>query len=233
MAAGVLNDKASFDDWALRRILELRRQNPADDAKVMEGIHEFLVPLELDPDQSALWERLRQAAGGTSGGVLKLLQERARMYEKAAMVLALPYSEYESQMKALSEEIEKSPNPLFTNSVPLFLKGRAREFRIQVTLTMVRAAVEYKLHGEKGFQSLADPCGQGPFAFRRFIFQGVDRGFELRSAIDVGDYPQVLVFVEKEGPPFLVDGPRAGQALPPAQFPTELFRRRYGIERRQ
>jgi hypothetical protein len=231
MAAGVLNDKASFDDRASRRILELRQQNPGNDAKVMEGIRQFLGLAEPSPGEEDLWERLMQAAGGTSDGVLQLLQERWRMYERAAVVLALPYPEYESQMKAFSGEVEKSPNPFVTNSVPLFLRGRAREFRIQVVLAMVRAAVEYKLHGEQGLQSVADPCGQGPFGLRRFVFQGVDRGFELKSAFDAGGFQQVLIFVEKEGPPFLIDGPHAGRALPGADSVTEAFRQRYGLQR--
>jgi hypothetical protein len=134
-------------------------------------------------------------------------------------------------MKAFSGEVEKSPNPFVTNSVPLFLRGRAKEFRIQVTSAMVRAAVEYKLHGEQGLQSVTDPCGKGPFAFQRFVFQGVDRGFELKSAFDAGGFQQVLIFVEKEGPPFLIDGPHAGQALPGADSVTEAFRQRYGLQR--
>jgi hypothetical protein len=116
--------------------------------------------------------------------------------------------------------------------VPGFLIARAKEFRNQVVLAMVRAAVEYKLRGEQGLRSVTDPCGQGPFGFRRFLFEGVDRGFELKSASDDGDHPTALIFVEKEGPPFLVDGPRAGQALPPTQSPqsaSERFRERYGI----
>jgi hypothetical protein len=231
MAAAVLNDKASFDNWALRRILELQRQNPGNDAKVMEGIRQFLGLAEPSPGEEDLWEHLMQAAGGTSEGVLQLLQERARMYDRVAVLLALPYPEYESQMKMFSGEVEKSPNPFVTNSVPLFLKGRAKEFRIQVTLAMVRAAVEYKLHGELGLQSVTDPCGKGPFALQRFVFQGVDRGFELKSAFDAGGFQQVLIFVEKEGPPFLIDGPHAGQPLPGADSVTEAFRQRYGLKR--
>jgi hypothetical protein len=163
--------------------------------------------------------------------MLKLLQERARTYERAVVLLTLPYPEYESQKEAFRREAEKTLNPLSTNSVPSFLKARAKEFRIQVVSAMVRAAVEYKSHGKQGLQSVADPCGQGPFAFRRFVFEGVDRGFELRSAFNDGDHPTVLIFVEKEGPPFLVDGPRAGQALAPAVSPDEAFRQRYGIPR--
>jgi len=76
----------------------------------------------------------------------------------------------------------------------------------------VRAGVEYKLHGEPGLQSVTDPCGQGPFAFERFVFEGVDRGFELKSAYTGRGFPEVLVFVEKDGPPFYVNGVKAGQA---------------------
>jgi hypothetical protein len=232
-AAGVLNEKASFGDWASRKILELQRQNPGNDAKVMKGIRHLLGLDEPPPGERDLWKRLTKAAGGTSDGLLKLLQERARMYERVAAVIVLPYSEYENQMKAFSGEIERSPNPFATISIPSFLKARAKEFRIQVVLAMVRAAVEYKLHGEQGLKSVADPCGQGPFAFRRFVFEGVDRGFELRSAFDAGDFPQVLIFVEKAGPLFRVDGRNVGQALAPAVSPDETFRQRYGARQGQ
>jgi hypothetical protein len=134
-------------------------------------------------------------------------------------------------MKPFQGEIEKSPNPFVRETFPGLPKARAKEFRIQVVLAMVRAAVEYRLHGEPGLQSVTDPCGQGPFGFDRFVFQEVDRGFELKSAFDAGDFKQVLIFVEKEGPPFRVDGPRAGQAWPRAVSPTEALQQRYGIPR--
>jgi hypothetical protein len=78
---------------------------------------------------------------------------------------------------------------------------------------MVHAAVEYKLYGQSGFQSVTDPCGSGPFAFRRFIFERVDRGFELTSVYTGGGFPEKLIFVEKAGPPFRGDGPYVGQAV--------------------
>ena len=80
---------------------------------------------------------------------------------------------------------------------------------------MVRAAVEYKLHGEAGLNSVQDPFGNGPFAFQRFVFEGVDRGFELKSAYAGNPYPCALIFVEKEGTPFRTDGPYIGQAVQP------------------
>jgi hypothetical protein len=156
------------------------------------------------------------------------------MYEKAAVLLALPYPEYERRVKEFREEFANRPNPFITNAVYYLLRDGDMEFTGQVVLAMVHAVVEYKLHGEDGLKSVKDPCGQGPFAFRRFIFEGVDRGFELRSTWDVGGYPQVLIFVEKEGPPFTVSGRHPGQAVKPESFqsPTKRFRERYGLHRK-
>jgi len=54
---------------------------------------------------------------------------------------------------------------------------------------------------------------QGPFAFGAFVFDGVDRGFQLKSAYAGLGFPEVLIFVEKDGPPFRVNWKNAGQAL--------------------
>ena len=214
IAAVLPAERSFFYDWTVRKIQELQQQNAGDDAKVMKEISGFLGLTLPDLGQTNRWERIAQAAGGTSDGVLRLLQEHARLYDRVAVFLTLPYSEYETRIKALQQEFEASPNPFINDDFPVFLQARVREFRIQVVLAMVRAAVEYKLHGEPGLQSVTDPCGQGPFGFRRFVFKGVDRGFELKSALYPGSFQQVLIFVEKEGPTFLVDGPRAGQARP-------------------
>jgi hypothetical protein len=41
----------------------------------------------------------------------------------------------------------------------------------------------------------------------------------------------LLIFVEKDGPPFYVDGPKAGQAVQNVQASEQdAFRRRYGLE---
>jgi len=75
------------------------------------------------------------------------------------------------------------------------------------------------LHGEPGLQSVTDPCGQGPFAFERFVLEGVDRGFELKSAYEGRGFQEVLIFVEKDGPAFQVTGKNAG--LAPAKSSTK------------
>ncbi len=229
LAACVPTEKSFFQDWLLRKILELQKENPGNDAKVMEDLHQLFRSFE-DPQrgETDFWERLSQAAGSTSDGVIKLIHDYEQVYQRIAVLLALPYREYESQVKEFSVEVQKSPNPFISARFAGLLKFPAREFTILVDLAMVRAAVEYKLHGEAGLKSVMDPCGKGPFAFQRFVFEGVDRGFQLKSAYGGGEFTEVLIFVEKEGTPFRVAGPQVGQALENVSQ-AEAFRRRYGI----
>jgi len=227
MAACIPMEKSSFLGWLTDKILELQKENPGNDATVMAGIRELIAsagfegtdegqPIQARPN---FWEQVTKAAEGTSEGVVKLLRDEELLYERLAEIMALPQPEYDSQAKQFSAEIQKSTNPFqkSTNpfvslTFPAFEKARQREFAILVELAMVRAAVAYKLHGEPGLKSVTDPCGQGPFGFERFVSEGVDRGFELRSAYAGRGFPEVLIFVENDGPPFYVNGVKAGQA---------------------
>src|SRR5439155_24747515 len=91
-------------------------------------------------------------------------------------------------------------------------KCRAREYVVLIRQAQVRAAVELKLRGLEAFRSINDLLGSGLFALCRFNFEGVDRGFELRSAYE-GKYPNSLIFVKKDGPPFRLEGPNAGKPV--------------------
>ena len=79
---------------------------------------------------------------------------------------------------------------------------------------MVRAAIENELHGDAGLKIVMDPCGNGPFTLQRFIFEHVDRGFELKSAYNRGKGLDAFIFIEKDGPPFYIMGDRVGQPMP-------------------
>ena len=223
VAGCVPGEKALSQDWMLRRIDELQRANPGDDAKVMAGIRELFAPmfdvliqrwLKEKNEEAGWWEQLVRAAGGTSQGVAKLVRDLEPFNQKLTGVLALPYGEYQEQMKQLKAETQPSSNPLLGLGLTFWESSGDKEFKGQVNVAILRAALAYKLHGQAALQSVTDPCGQGPFGFRRFIFQGVDRGFELKSACPLNPWPYVMIFVEKEGPLFYTDGRYAGQARP-------------------
>jgi hypothetical protein len=215
---------SAFYDWQVNKIRELQKAYPKDEAKVMAGFHDCGVVTAFDfVGYTNFWPRLVAASRGTSEGVLKLLREEKPLFSRMARIMALPQPEYETQAKQFLADIHESPNP-FIGVFNLYLSGlvlgggpniqvREREFKAQAQLAMVHAAVEYKLHGESGLKSVMDPFGNGPFAFQQFMFKGVDRGFELKSAYAGADAPFVMIFVEKPGPAFQISGPDAGKAI--------------------
>jgi hypothetical protein len=221
VAACIPSEKA-LGDWALTRLVDLQKTYPGDDAKVMAEYRDSgLVTAMSSVGYTDFWPRLLAASGGTSAGVLKLLRETEPLFPRLAEILGLPQPEYEIQAKQFTADVRLSKNP-FWSAVDVFTgwdfgKGRvpprATEFRAQAYLAIVHAAVEYKLHGESGLKSVMDPFGNGPFGFRRFLFKGVDRGFELRSAYTGVQAPFVMIFVEKQGPVFQISGADAGKAV--------------------
>jgi hypothetical protein len=212
VATAIATEKLVFADWLANKIRELQQENPGNDTKVMEAIRGY-----ADDDRDTnVWQRIVIASGGTSDGVLKLLHEMEPLYPRLAKIMTLPLPEYEDQIQKFAAEIRKSQNPLVSCAFPnSFQSPRRREIRSQLQQSMVRAAVEYKLHGEAGLKSVMDPCGNGPFAFQRFVFEGVDRGFELKSTYPGLGSPCALIFVEKEGTPFNIEEPHIGQAVKP------------------
>lgn len=215
----IQTEKAFFIGWLERKIVAAQTANPGNDGAVMAGIHELVTSMEGPPEgqtnapQQNTWERLNRAAGGTSDGVLRLLHETTALYDRFAVILELPLSQYEEAAQQFSAEIEGSKNPLASLGFPAVLKCRQKEFAILEELAMVRAAIEFKLRGEEGFKSVNDPCGQGPFEFERFVFGGIDRGFEIKSAYAGRGYQEALIFVEKDGVPFHINGPKIGQPV--------------------
>ena len=210
-------ENALFLDWLVGKIVELQRKHPGDDAKVMAETRDLITSLDnpeggqTNQPQQNLWSQVTKAAGGTSEGIIKLLHNN--LYKRLPTIMALPLRDYEDQIKQFDSEVQNSANPFVALTFPSIMKCRAKEFAALAELAMVRAGVEYKLNGEAGLKGVTDPCGQGPFELQRFKFQGVDRGFELKSAYNGRGFQEVLIFVEKDGPPFHVAGAKAGEPV--------------------
>jgi hypothetical protein len=232
VAAAMMSEKFLGPDWLANKIRKLQQENPGNDSKVMEAIREdesmqgFYYGNKYNGNEEKrdtnIWQRIFVASGGTSDGLLKLVRDLEPLYPRLARIMTLPQPECEDQIQKFAAEVQKSQNPLVPVAFPIPnpLQLRHRELRSQLQLAMVRAAVEYKLHGESGLKSVMDPFGKGPFDFQRFVFEGVDRGFELTSAytgIFAVGVPYALIFVEKEGPSFYIDGgpQRMGKAVQP------------------
>ena len=220
--AACLPSEKALGDWLLKKLLDLKKAFPGDDAKVMAEFRDSgTVAAMTSVGYTNFWPRLVAASGGASDGVVRLLTETQPLFARLAEIMTLPQAEYEARAKEFTKDVRFSENP-FWPAFDVFtgwdlggprVPPRANEFRAQAQLAMVHAAVEYKLHGETGLKNVTDPFGDGPFAFRRFKFKGVDRGFELRSAYQGPAAPFVIIFVEKRGPVFQISGADAGKPV--------------------
>jgi hypothetical protein len=207
---------ACLADWAQAKVVELRRKYPDDDARVLDSFRGVFEDTgDNGQKDTNAWPAILKASGGTSEGFLRLVRELKPLDLRLAAIAALPVSEFEAQAAQFSSELAKSTNPVVRDVFPSVRPARAKEFAILDELAMFRAAVGYELHGQAGLQSVMDPYGNGPFEFQRFIFNGEDRGFELNSAYRGRGFPEVMIFVEKDGPPFYVIGPHAGKPVSP------------------
>ena len=221
--AACMQSERELCRWLETKVLELQKAHPHDDAKVLAEYRDSgLVVAMESAGLRDFWPKLMAASGGTSEGVLKLIHETEALFPRVAEIMALPQPDYEVQAKQFVADHQIARNPLLAMLDALFdglvlgqqrFPVRPREFRAQAELAMVHAAAEYRLHGEAGLKSVMDPFGNGPFVYRRFLFKGADRGFELKSAYAGAEAPFMMIFVEKQGPAFEVIGPDAGKAI--------------------
>ncbi len=219
VAESVTQKEMKMGDWMLRKIEYERRTHPGADVKILEDVVNLLEQAMEKPSGQRL-PGITNAAGGSVDGLIKLANELPAYYQRVAQVVALPYPEFEKQAAKLHDEVEASPNPLVRLFIPGLDKARAKEDEILAKLAMVRAAAEYKLHGEAGAKKVLDPSGTGPFELQPFFFQGERRGIKLTSAFRGRGWPETLIFVEKDGPPFVLEGKNAGEPDPlPAAKP--------------
>jgi hypothetical protein len=204
---------AGFPEWLVRMFHGLKKQYPDDDAKVIATISDVFTNSGDGEQVSNRWPKMVAASGGTSDGMVKLVEDLRPLYARLTEIEALPLAQYEEEMKQFSADLEKNTNPFAHELLSALVKCRPREFTDLAELAMVQAGVAYKVHGPEAFRNVIDPCGQGPFDFQRFILNGVDRGFELSSPYSGQGFQAVLIFVETDGPSFIVDMKRAGQPV--------------------
>jgi len=215
-------EKGSFYDWYAAKVREFQAETPSDDAQVLANVRALFARTlnEGASNEGAantdLVENVIAYSGGTSAGLLARLKEIEPLFAEMTAFLGRPYAQYASAAKAFDEKIRQHPNPLVSQLFPAVAKARAKEFPILVKLAMIRAAVEYRLHGQAGFEQVTDPCGSGPFRLERLEVAPSDRGFVVKSKLNLRGFDEVLVFADPSGPPVQVDGKNAGKPLPKA-----------------
>jgi hypothetical protein len=205
-------EKYSFPGWIIRQVKEFQMSADGED-KALSQMRELLRTSLVDGDKSDpdLADKVIAAAGGTTEGLIRYAQELHALYDEVAVIMTLPHAEFVSRIKVFNEKVEKHPNLLVHMFFAVFENCRNKEFGAEISLAMLRAGIEYRLAGREAATRVQDPVFKEPFGIRRFQFEGVDRGFELSSKFKGRGFDEVLIFAEKDGPPFQVIGKNAGK----------------------
>ncbi|MDB6052576.1 MAG: hypothetical protein JWN25_99 [Verrucomicrobiales bacterium] len=215
MASSIPVEKILCEDWFLRKIQEIQTEFPGNDQKALESLS--VVLREILTNENGKKEDsevdIIKAAGSTTAGLISYTQELSPFYAETERVMNLPYPEFKGVAEALDKQLSSHPNILVRNFLPSIAKARNKEFRAIANRSMLHAALQYRLDNSNGLASVQDPFGNGPFVASRFAFEGADRGFKLKSALDIKDSEVSYLFVEKPGSAFQVQGPRIGQAV--------------------
>jgi hypothetical protein len=192
----------------MRGIDEARARSLPEE-ETLKLVHDLVK--RMSSEDPTLAERIIEAAGGTSAGVQEYIRQVDPLYDEADALMKLPYDQFLTAIKAFNEQVNNHPNLLVHVFFPLFENCRLKQFAVEVRSAMLEAAVAYRENGPAGLETVLDPVGQKPFEFRRFVLDGLDRGFELRSTMEARGWVEALIFVERDGRPFRVEGKHAGR----------------------
>jgi hypothetical protein len=216
IAKTIPTENNAFYRYIVRKVNELIATSQGEVGPFWEKFAAFWDPIATDseankgPEPSA--EEVRRVAKDQPSELMKLLDEMPEYYEEIGRIMALPYAEYKEQGPVLFARIESSPNPFIRQFFRVFTNVRPKELAAVVRMEMVRAAAAYKSGGRTGLDGVHDPLAGGPFEFSHVQFEGVDRGFRLKSKERIRDFDEVMIFLEKPGKPFRLDGKNAGSA---------------------
>jgi hypothetical protein len=211
VADSAAGEKAIGCDWLDGELHEIQARHRGEDQRACQEILRMFdsITASEGTNPPVKWP----ASLKTSDDFIRLQREAQAYYERWAAIMSEPYPGYQAKIEQLSAEVQNSENTIVRLFMPALEKARNREFAIQAKLAMVRAAMEYKIGGEEAFKKVADPFGNGPFAMRPFVMDGEARGFELWSEFAGNGFPETMIFIEKDGAPFYIDGKNAGKPL--------------------
>ena len=130
-----------------------------------------------------------KASGGTTEGLLKLVDAAAVHYDELARIADLRATEFKPALSAFRQKHARE-NPLAVSILPALEGVRFASDRTKARFAMLDAAVAVVSSGPAQLKAIKDPFGDGPFEYRRF-----KGGFELISKLQGKDGTPVNVIV--------------------------------------
>ncbi|PYJ86526.1 MAG: hypothetical protein DME22_04910 [Verrucomicrobia bacterium] len=171
-------EKTAFAGWIIGREQDLRVAAGGDEQKALAAISELLRYVQGEDA-----EKIIQAAGGTSAGVIAYTSDVMPFYDVMQSLATASPQNLAGVTERAAKLIEGNTNLLVSLILPNVGSARGREVETLTRLAMLRAAVAYRQRGIAGLNSVRDPFGEGPFELRRMESDAAGHGFELQSKL--------------------------------------------------
>ncbi|HMJ67126.1 MAG TPA: hypothetical protein VK615_17410 [Candidatus Binatia bacterium] len=214
-------ERYAFCDWLVAKINDFDAESGGNQQQLHTKLRELLGKVLGAPETEAEKNRMTKvpdefigATDGSAAGLIGYVKQLEPLYDEATHVLTLSWPEYQVPTAEFEKKLATHPNVLAREFLPALGKARAREFPLVSKYAMLQAAMAYKVGGEGAFKAVSDPFGDGPFTFRRFVLEGVDRGFQLQSKLNCRGFDETLILIETPGPAVRVDFKNAGEKIP-------------------
>lgn len=211
-------EKSSFYEWLIQQVTRIEAEASGNQqrlhAKVRELWKNHFSESESDKQADKIVDEWIAGTDGSAAGLIGYVRQLEPFYDEITHIVGLPWSEYQIRYPEFEKKTRVHSNVLARDFFSAIGNCRKKEFTVQAKLAMLQAAIAYKLGGDAAFNAIADPFGDGPFTFRRFTLEGVDRGFEVESRLNCRGFAEKLIIIEKAGPAVRVDGKTAGEKIP-------------------
>lgn len=201
-------ERTMMRDWFLQQI-ELIFKSTEDPGQRQKLILQRLQELSSDEDRG-MPEKFFAAAHGKTENILPLLRQLDPLYDEAIQLLAMPYDEFARHIPGFEATLQTNANPFVKLVFPQVQRARAKEFTGQTLEAILKAALARRLDGAAAFKAIVSPLTGKPFEVKPVESVGKSRGFLIRSGDPEKDPNRAQIFLESDGPPMRLRGPRVG-----------------------
>lgn len=138
VADAIANEQAASGDWLADK-LEAIRTNERDVAKALEQVRVLLS--EAFKNESDLADRIIDASGGTSAGVIRYVKGTEPYFGRALRIARAPASDIKRETAEFEKAINASTNLLVRMVMPNIGKARLKELEFEARLARLPGAV--------------------------------------------------------------------------------------------
>ena len=130
-ADAIANEQAGFCDWLIDR-LEGLRAGERDEAKVLEQFRTLIT--QTFSSESDLADRIIDAAGGTTAGVVRYIRAVEPHYTRSLAITRASASEIQREMAEFEKAINGTTNLIARVAIPNIGKARLKELEFEQRL---------------------------------------------------------------------------------------------------